>query len=247
MLIGQDRRPGQGRQRSDSMLLITFNTSQNTITLTSFMRDQYVQIPGYKNNKLNAAYAFGGFNLMNSTYNQNFGVFIDGNVEVDFDGFQEIIDLLGGVEITLTQAEAKYINKYHGTNLTAGKQILNGYLALQYSRNRSDSDYRRAERQRTVMLSILNRYKNKPVNEMITILRQMLPMVTTNMSADTILNLAGQLLPMLSTARVNTLRIPVDGTFQQGEVQVREGFKAWFQYNIDFETNRAVLQSIFAK
>jgi len=247
MLIGQDRRPGQGRQRSDSMLLITFNTSQNTITLTSFMRDQYVQIPGYKNNKLNAAYAFGGFNLMNSTYKQNFGVFIDGNVEVDFDGFQEIIDLLGGVEITLTQAEAKYINKYHGTNLTAGKQILNGYLALQYSRNRSDSDYRRAERQRTVMLSILNRYKNKPVNEMITILRQMLPMVTTNMSADTILNLAGQLLPMLSTARVNTLRIPVDGTFQQGEVQVREGFKAWFQYNIDFETNRAVLQSIFAK
>ena len=67
------------------------------------------------------------------------------------------------------------------------------------------------------------------------------------MSADTILNLAGQLLPMLATARVNTLRIPVDGTFQQGEVQGRDGFKAWFQYNIDFETNRAVLQSIFAK
>ncbi len=248
MLVGQDRRPGEGRQRSDSMILITFNTSQNTITLTSFMRDQYVQIPGYKNNKLNAAYASGGFNLMNSTLKQNFGVFVDGNVEVDFDGFTEIIDMLGGVEITLTQAEADYINANHGLSLSAGTQILNGYTALQYSRIRYiDTDYRRAERQRTVLLSILNRYKSKPVGEMLAILNQMLPMVTTNMTNAEILNLAGTLLPMVATARINTLRIPVDGTFQDGEVQVREGLKNWFQYNIDFEANRAVLQSVFAK
>ena len=246
MLIGQDRRPGEGRQRSDSMILITFNTSKNTITLTSFMRDQYVQIPGYLNNKLNAAYAFGGFNLMNSTFKQNFGVFIDGNVEVDFDGFKDIIDMLGGVEITLTQAEADYINYHHGLGLKAGTQILNGYAALQYSRNRSDSDYRRAERQRTVLLAILNRYKSRPVSEMLSLLNQMLPMVTTNMSSATILNLAGDLLPMVATCKVNTLRIPVEGTYQHGDVQVREGLANWFQYNIDFEANRAVLQNIFA-
>ena len=246
MLIGQDRRPGEGRQRSDSMILITINTSKNTITLTSFMRDQYVQIPGYLNNKLNAAYAFGGFNLMNSTFKQNFGVFIDGNVEVDFDGFTDIIDLLGGVEITLTQAEADYINYHHGLGVSAGTQILDGYTALQYSRNRSDSDYRRAERQRTVLMAILNRYKSRPVSEMLSLLNQMLPMVTTNMSNATILKLAGDLLPMVATAKINTLRIPVEGTYQQGEVQVREGLKNWFQYNIDFEANRAVLQNIFA-
>jgi len=247
MLVGQDRRPGEGRQRSDSMILFTFNTSKNTITMTSFMRDQYVQIPGYKNNKLNAAYAFGGFNLMNSTLKQNFGVFIDGNLEVDFDGFVDIINMLGGVEVTLTQAEADYINLCIGTNLSAGTQILYGHTALEHSRNRSDSDYRRAERQRTVLLSILNRYKSRPVDEMLAILNQMLPMVTTNMTNAEILNLAGKLLPMVSTARINTLRIPVDGTFQQGDVQVREGLKNWFQYNIDFEANRTVLQSVFAK
>lgn len=248
MLVGQDRRPGEGRQRSDSMMLVTFNTSNNTITLTSFMRDQYVQIPGYKNNKLNAAYAWGGFKLMNSTLEQNFGVFVDGNLEVDFDGFRSIVDMLGGVEITLTQEEADHLNEIHNRGLTAGPQLLDGVLALEYSRIRKiDSDYRRAERQRTVMLSVLNRYKDKPANELLNLLKQLLPMITTNLTNDEILSLAGRLLPMISTARVNTLRIPVDGTFQQGDVQVREGLKNWFQYNIDFETNRAVLQHVFAK
>ena len=248
VLVGQDRRPGQGRQRSDTMILLTFNKSQNTITLTSFMRDMYVQIPGYKNHKMNAAYAWGGFKLLNNTLKQNFGVFVDGDVEVDFDGFTEIIDMLGGVEITLTQAEAKYINEGHGMNLSAGTQFLDGYTALQYARIRYiDSDYRRAERQRTVILSILNRYKSKSVDEMLAIMNQMLPMVTTNMSNAEILKLAGELLPMLATAKINTLRIPVDGTFRGGTVEIRPGYIDWFQYNIDFEANRTVLQSIFAK
>ena len=248
MLVGQDRRPGEGRQRSDSMILITFNTSKNTITMTSFMRDQYVQIPGKPNFKLNAAYAWGGFNLMNTTLKQNFGVFVDGNVEVDFDGFIEIIDMLGGVEITLTQAEVDHLNELHGWSLSPGTQFLSGDVALQYSRIRAiDSDYRRAERQRTVLLSILNRYKSKPVDEMLAILNQMLPLVTTNMTNAEILNLAGTLLPMVSTARINTLRIPVDGTFQQGYVEYKDGYVDWFQYNIDLETNREVLQSVFAK
>ena len=71
LLVGQDRRPGEGRQRSDSMILISFNTKKNTITLTSFMRDQYVQIPGYQNDKLNAAYAYGGFKLLNESLKVN--------------------------------------------------------------------------------------------------------------------------------------------------------------------------------
>ena len=248
LLVGQDRRPGEGRQRSDSMMMITVNTVQNTITLTSFMRDQYVQIPGYKNNKLNAAYAFGGFNLLNATLKQNFGVYVDYNFEVDFDGFIDIINMLGGVEINLTKEEADYINYHHGLKLSPGIQFLGGYEALQYSRIRAiDSDYRRAERQRTVLLSILNRYKSKSVDEMLVILKQMLPMITTDMTNDQILSLAGQLLPMVATAKINTLRIPVEGTFQHGDVQVREGLKNWFQYNIDFDTNRAVLQELFAK
>ena len=248
MLVGQDRRPGEGRQRSDSMILVTINKSKGTITLTSFMRDQYVRIPGYKPNKLNAAYALGGFSLMNETLAVNFGVLVDGNVEVDFDGFKDVIDLLGGVEITLTQAEADHLNEEYQYTLTPGKQYLNGEQALSYSRIRKiDTDYQRAKRQRTVLLSLLNRYKEKPVAEMLALLDDILPMVTTNMTNAEIISLATEVLPMLSSSRIDTLRIPVDGTFDQGDVQVRPGLKNWFQYNIDFEANRKLLQQIFAE
>ena len=248
LLVGQDRRPGEGRQRSDSMILATLNKSKNTLTLTSFMRDQYVEIPGYLPNKLNAAYAFGGFNLLNATLEHNFGVYVDGNIEVDFDGFTGIIDLLGGVEITLTQAEAEYMNVNFATKLTAGTHLLNGYEALSYSRIRKiDTDYRRAERQRTVIISLLDRYKQKPVTEMLSILQSILPMITTDMSNGQILSLAGEVLPMLSSLQVNTLRIPVDGTFDQGQVEVREGLANWFQYHIDFKANYQRLQSLFEK
>lgn len=248
MLVGQDRRPGEGRQRSDSMILVTINKSKGTITLTSFMRDQYVLIPGYKPNKLNAAYALGGFSLMNETLAVNFGVLVDGNVEVDFDGFKDVIDLLGGVEITLTQAEADHLNEEYQYTLTPGKQYLNGEQALSYSRIRKiDTDYQRAKRQRTVLLSLLNRYKEKPAAEMLALLDDILPMVTTNMTNAEIISLATEVLPMLSSSRIDTLRIPVDGTFDQGDVQVRPGLKNWFQYNIDFEANRKLLEQIFAE
>ena len=85
MLIGQDRRPGEDRARSDSMILVSLNKQKGTIQLTSFMRDLYVQIPGYLDNRLNVAYRYGGTELMNETFKVNFGLEIDGNVMVDFD------------------------------------------------------------------------------------------------------------------------------------------------------------------
>ncbi len=248
LIVGQDRRPGEGRQRSDSMILVTLNKVKNTLTLTSFMRDQHVDIPGYKPNKLNAAYAFGGFKLLNATLQRNFGVFVDGNVEVDFDGFKSIIDLLGGVEIKLTKAEAEHLNEHYGFTLSEGNQLLTGEQALCYSRIRKiDTDYRRAERQRTVITSLLNRYKKKPVTEMLSLLQDILPMITTDMSNAEILSLAGEVLPMLSSLQTNNLRIPVDGTFDQGMVQVRDGLQGWFQYHIDFKANYQRLQKLFEK
>lgn len=250
LLVGQDRREDQGesRQRSDSMILLTFNTSRNTITLTSFMRDQYVIIPGYGFNKLNAAYAFGGFTLLNKTLEQNFGVFIDGNVEVDFASFTTIIDTLGGVEINLTQAEAEYLNNGFGWKLVPGVNLLNGEKALNYARIRMiDSDYQRANRQRTVIVSLINRYKNMPVSDMMNVLNVVLPMIRTNMTNDQILSYAGRFLPMLPSARVDSMRIPVDGTFDSGYLQLDATHQDWFQYNIDFKTNYEILQRLFVK
>ena len=248
MLVGQDRRPGQGRQRSDSMILATFNKSKGTITLTSFMRDQYVQIPGYKNNKMNASYAFGGMSLLNETLEVNFGVKVDGNVEVDFNSFEKLIDRLGGVDIKLTEKEAVYINSGSKGNLTAGTWRLNGEQALIYSRIREiDSDYRRAQRQRNVISSLIRRYQELPVTEMVAMLEDVLPLVKTNMTKGEIIDYAFELAPMLAGAKIETLRIPVDGTFRGGIARVRPGLAAWFQYDIDFAANRKVLQDLFAE
>ena len=243
LLIGQDRRPGQGRQRSDSMILATFNKSRNTLTLTSFMRDAYVQITGYQPNKLNAAYAFGGMSLLNETLRVNYGIHVDGNVEVDFNSFTQIIDMLGGVDINMTTAEVNYLAKW---DLQVGMNRLTGEQALAYSQIRYiDSDYRRTERQRKVLLSLLNRYKSLSVTQMLSILEDVLPYITTNMDKSEIVGYAVELTPMLASAQFENMRIPADGTFRAGIARVRPGLAAWFQYDIDFAANRELMQSVF--
>lgn len=244
LLIGQDRR-GEARARSDSMILVTFNKSRGTITLTSFMRDSYVQIPGYKPNKLNHAYQYGGMSLLNETLKVNFGVEVDGDIEVDFSRFKDLIDLLGGVDISLTQKEVDYLSVGGGSKwgLKVGMNHLNGTQALAYSRIRYiDSDYRRAERQRKVLLSLVDAYKNRPLTEMIGLLDDILPLVTTNIEKGDILDLVTDLFPLLKSSQFKNLRIPADGTFRQGNVLVRPGLKNWFQYDIDFGANRKILE-----
>lgn len=107
LLVGQDRREDESRQRSDTMILCSINLETSEVSLISFLRDLYVQIPGgYSANRLNATYVFGGFDLLDATLTENFGVSIDGNFEVDFTGFKAIIDMVGGIDIELTSAEA---------------------------------------------------------------------------------------------------------------------------------------------
>lgn len=248
LLIGQDRREDQGNERcrSDSMILMTFNRSTGTITMTSFMRDSYVQIPGYSPYKLNAAYAYGGMSLLNDTLYVNYGVEVHGDVVVDFSQFEDLIDMLGGVEITLTKAEADFMNNKYGWSLTKGTRRLNGAEALAYSRIRYiDNDYKRAGRQRKVLMSLIDQYKSLSAMEMLDKLDDVLGLVSTNMERGEIISLATDLFPMLSTAKFETAQIPAEGTFKGGDVQVRPGKKDWFQYDIDFAENREILREIF--
>lgn len=222
LLVGQDRREGEPRQRSDVMILCTFNTNNRSLTMTSFLRDTYVYIPGYGNNKLNAAFCWGGFSLLNETLAVNFGVHVDGNVEIDFTGFTDLIDLLGGVDVELTQKEANYLNKNTGFeynkgetwNLTAGVNHLNGAQALAYSRIRKiDSDFGRTQRQRTVLMALVEAYKDQSLNSMVALMDDVLPMVTTNMTNAEILTYVVSLFPLLAEAELNTQHIPADGTY----------------------------------
>lgn len=249
MLAGQDARPGEPAQRSDSMILMTFNKKTGVITLTSFLRDQYVKIPGFGNTKLCHAYSYGGMTLLNQTLEDHYGIEIDGNVTFNFEGFEKIVDMLGGVEITLTAEEAEAVNSVgwvHNWGLQAGTQILTGKQALCYARMRHiDSDFRRTERQRKVIMSLFNSYKDCSTTQMLEILEEVMPLITTNIPKTEIYAYAFHLFPMLSGAQMNTQQMPATGTFQSGLIKVSEGYMASCQFNIDFAANREILNQIF--
>ena len=217
MLIGQDAREGEVRARSDSMILVTFNKKDNTITMTSFLRDLYVKIPGYADNKMNAAYAFGGMELLNETLEVNFGVRVDGNVEVDFSRFAELIDLLGGVDMELRQDEANYINQYtYRYELSAGMQHLDGEQALYYSRIRhldADADFSRTNRQRKVLNALIEQFRSAKLTTLLGMLDDILPMITTDMDDDRIIKYVKDLAPMLADCTIVSQRIPQDGEY----------------------------------
>lgn len=216
LLIGQDRREGEGRARSDSMILCTFNKKTGQITMTSFLRDLYVKIPGYYDNRINAAYAAGGMSLLNETLKANFGIHVDGNVEVDFGQFAQIIDLLGGVTMEIRQDEAEQINAAAGSQLSAGTHVLTGDQALAYARIRSidaDGDFSRTSRQRKVINALLDAYKNSSITTILGLLDDILPMVTTDMNQAKIITHAITLFPMLAEANIVSQRIPADGTY----------------------------------
>ena len=242
LLVGQDKRPGQGRQRSDSMILCSFNLKTGTISMISFLRDTYAYIPGWGSEKLNAAYAHGGFGLLFETLKVNFGVSIDAGIEVDFSGFEKIIDLLGGVTINISQKESDYIMTNWGVTVPVGNTRLNGSQALYYSRIRKleGGDAMRTQRQRKVLMSLMNEYKNQPLDEMLDILYEILPMITTTMSDSEIIRYARQLFPLLADADVVNQQIPIAGTFTDKTV----GKVTATKVIDDMDANRQLLKSL---
>ena len=220
LLVGQDADEGNGT-RSDTMLLCTFNKRDDTITLTSFLRDLYVTIPGHHKDRINAAYAFGGVQLLDETLLENFGVEVDGNVEVDFSDFQEIIDLMGGVTMELTAAEARVINAHvKDKKVTEGTYLLDGRQALAYVRNRKDvdGDFSRTNRQRKLLRALAQAYKSKKLPQMLGLVDDILPMVSTDISAVDLTSYALTLFPMLNSAQIKTQSIPVEDGFRYANV-----------------------------
>ena len=229
LLIGQDRREEEDSARSDSMILCSFDRQRNRLTMTSFLRDLYVEIPGHGSNRINAAYAFGGAALLDRTLEHNFDVHVDGTVEVDFNQFSGIIDLLGGVELTLRQDEADLINQETGSSLSEGTHTLNGQQALAYSRIRKldrDGDFSRTDRQRKVISALLAAYRSTPVSDLLPALSQLMPMITTDMNPGQILMCAMEMLPKLSQTQLSSQRIPADGTYQDATIDGMNVLKA---------------------
>ena len=181
------------------------------------MRDLYVQIPGYYNNRLNYTYGWGGFDLLDRTLENNFGVRVDGNLEVNFYRFAQLIDILGGVDLELRNDEAAWINRDTGyEGLVGGLQHLNGEQALGYSRIRSldgDADFSRTARQRKVLTALFNKFRQSDVETLMNLMEAAMPMLSTDMTQAELLKLAAEVLPILPDCTLVSQRIPADGAY----------------------------------
>ena len=252
VLVGTDL----SEARSDTTILCTVNRKDKTITLSSFLRDTYVDIPDYFPHKLNTAYALDGFSALDATLSENFGVVADGNVAINFESFIQVVDILGGVEIELTEDEAWYMMNTpwnglstEGWDLQAGIQQLNGDQALAYSRIRdvADSDgnagdFGRTSRQRRVLSKLVDQCKGAGIFKLNQLLNEILPMVSTDLSNADIVATALKLLPMLTDCTIQSQQIPAEGTYHLDWVDQDGGMSViWVD---DWDTNRALLSEI---
>lgn len=217
LLIGQDTRQPGVRARSDTMIMLSINKKNNTISMTSFMRDLYVEIPGgYSPNRLNASFRFGGQSLLRQTIQKNFGITADAFVSVDFGQFKTIIDILGGVDVVLSTKEASHMRNELGyTSIVAGENHLNGEQALDFCRIRKiDSDHNRTERQRRVLTALAEAAKGMGFSEMMQLVNQVLPYVETDLTDSQIVSNATTALGILAGGgKLQSAKIPMSGMY----------------------------------
>lgn len=191
LLAGVDGNYIDKGNRSDAMMILTIDSKNNDIRLTSLARDTYVDIPGYSTEKLTHAYAYEGPSLLLQTISNNFGINIDKYAVVSFESFARIIDIIGGVEIDVLDREVSHIP---GVS-SIGKQTLNGEQALAYSRIRyADSAYQRDNRQRTVIEASYNKLLENFSSDFMDVGNSILAYTKTNMSPMEIFGLANKVI-----------------------------------------------------
>ena len=223
LLVGEDAREGEEGQRTDAMILCTINKKNGTVVLTSFMRDMYVDIPGYGGNRINAAYAYGGIDLLDQTIEENFGITIDGNALVDLSSFLESMTAVGDIDMNLTAEEAQYMNEnpQAGTatdisdevwDLHEGMNSLTPAQALCYARMRyvGNSDWERTDRQRRLIMACIDKVKHGHPISGIKMANGVAPCISTDLSKSGFLKMGWA---FLKGGNMQSYRLPVDGYY----------------------------------
>jgi len=206
LLVGTDGNNVEKGNRSDSMMVITIDSKNKDIKISSIARDTYVDIPGYSTEKLTHAYAYEGIDLLKEVFKVNFNLDIDKYIAVNFVSFMEIIDELGGVEVNIEEKDVKEVNKYINTCYgyyknkdekdkeyitKSGVQRLNGYQALAFSRIRyTDSAFARDNRHREVAQSVYKEFIKGDFEEYKRCADIILDNTKTNISPAEMMNLA---------------------------------------------------------
>ena len=233
MLVGQNFREDEQNKLSDTMILCSINRETKTLSMVSFMRDTYVKLPAYAGhsagrNRMNVCYALGsswtrtaegGMEMLALCVEKNFGIPVHHTIEVGFETFVNVIDLMGGVEIKVTEEEAKYMTEEVGYigEVLPGEQILDGSETLAYARIRKiDGDRERTGRQRAVLSALLEKCREMGLLELHELAKQVLPMIVTDMDNGEITNYIFEFLPMIPDLKIQSLTCPVDNETLKG-------------------------------
>lgn len=243
LLIGTDERTAQfsDSARADCMMILSINSKTGTISLVSLERGMTVQYlkseNSYSSDLLTHVFRHGGAGLLVNTIQNTFKVGIDGYIRVNFNTFAQIIDTLGGVDIELTSNEVRGLNteKHKGQvvkrKLSVGVNHLSGEEALLYARLRwIDSDFKRVERQRKVVLAVREKLKNASYLKLMNVASNILPLIQTNISSN---DMASIILRGSLTMKndMEQMTVPISGTYSS-------------LGNVDFEQNSALLQQM---
>lgn len=229
LLIGSDRRDESWNGNSDVMILVTIQSEKESIIMTSFMRDLYAEIPGYGTHKLNYAFAAGGAETLIDTLEDNYQLAIDNYMIVDFDSMADIVDYVGGVQISVTDAECKILNQYLNSMgvpeyslYAGGDYLLNGYQAVAYMRIRyvGNADYQRTQRQRDVLSAIFEGVQELDGEELLALAAEILPEIEHDINPIYLLQLTAAV-PALVNYDLEENRIPYDDLYySQNEMLV---------------------------
>ncbi len=249
LLIGNDSRENGEDGRSDAMILLSISDRTKKIYMTSLLRDIYVEIPGYDNNRLNAAYSFGGAELLMKTIEKNFDIPVHRYMLVNFEAFAGLVDAVGGVDLELTTDEIVFVNGYlseynrltnrpEGTDNmdvnASGLVHLNGPQALAYSRNRYiGTDFGRTERQRKVLTEVIGKLPKAVLTNAGGLIDGLMSNLTTNLTQFECFRLslmAGKLL----TYEIVSDSIPQPGTYNNATIRNMAVLELDFQANIAY-------------
>ncbi len=251
LLLGlEDEAQAEGAKKTDLMMLATMDTKNGELYLTTLLRDLLVQVPGSQDNIISAVYSEGGITLLYDTIEKNLGIRPDGYLLVEYAGFRDIIDLLGGVTVELTAKEAAYLNKTNYISMQENRTVveginqMNGDQALGYCRirhvetqNKEYNDIGRTTRQRELLRTLFETLQKQSAADAYKLLKKCLSYVTTDITGDECTAYLEAILNM-PDVQLTQHRIPMDDTYQTNVVRKMSVLVA------DMKLNRETLQKM---
>ncbi len=234
---------------TDSMIVATINQNDNTIKLTSFMRDILVDIPGHHPDRLNTVYTNGGMNLLKQVFRESFGIELYGFVKVDYNILVDVVDALGGIELYVRAAVAEFLNTSNYIADEASRNLipdamqqLNGYQVVGYCRQRKigngyeANDFARTQRQREVLTAIYNKFRDSSLTDILGLMEKVLPLVQTDLDRLEMISMATKALGGVRND-IEQSRIPINGSYTDLSYLAPGASRPMRVIGIDFEAN----------